>query len=277
MRKRKKLNWRTFIHFLLLFLFLIWTIFPIYWMISMSLKEKTDILSIPPKWFFVPVLKNYLEVIQRGEFLRGFYNSTFIGLLTTLFSLIIGVPAAYILSRFKFPARDNIEFWVLSTRMMPPVVVLIPYFLFFRRINMMDTPWAVITMHTVIGLPLVIWFMRGFFAEIPNALEEAALVDGCSLFGAFRKIILPTSITGIFSVGILAFLFSWNELLIALILTSYNSKTAPVAVYNFISFQEIAWGPLTASGVIVLIPVIIFILLVQKNLVRGLTFGAVKE
>jgi len=277
MKRQKQLNWRNFVHFFLLLLFLIWTIFPIYWMMSMSLKEKTDILSIPPKWFFVPVLKNYVEVLQRGEFLRGFYNSTFIGLLTTLFSLIFGVPAAYILSRFKFPGRENIEFWVLSTRMMPPVVVLIPYFLFFRRINMMDTPWAVIIMHTVIGLPLVIWFMRGFFAEIPTALEEAALVDGCSFFGAFRKIILPTSITGIFSVGILAFLFSWNELLIALILTSYNSKTAPVAVYNFISFQEIAWGPLTAAGVIVLIPVIVFIMIVQKNLVRGLTFGAVKE
>jgi len=277
MSRCKHLNWRTVIHFLLLFLFLIWTIFPIYWMMSMSLKEKTDILSIPPKWFFLPVLKNYLVVLQRGEFLRGFYNSTFIGLLTTVFSLVVGVPAAYILSRFKFPGRNNIEFWVLSTRMMPSVVVLIPYFLFFRRINMMDTPWAVIIMHTIIGLPLVIWFMRGFFVEIPTALEEAALVDGCSLFGAFRKIILPTSITGIFSVGILAFLFSWNELLIALILTSYNSKTAPVTVYNFISFQEIAWGPLTAAGVIVLIPVIVFIMLVQKNLVRGLTFGAVKE
>ncbi|MEI6156873.1 MAG: carbohydrate ABC transporter permease [Atribacterota bacterium] len=277
MKKRGKPRWTLYVRYILLALFLIWTLFPLYWMLSMSTKEKTDILAIPPKWFFVPVLKNYLEVLQRGEFLRGFYNSTVIGLLATLLSLIIGVPAAYVLSRFHFKGRENLEFWVLSTRMMPPVVVLIPYFLFFRSLNLMDTKLAVVLMHTVIGLPLVIWFMRGYFMEIPGALEEAALVDGCTYWSAFTRIILPTTFTGVVAVGILTFLFSWNEFLISLILTSYNSKTAPVTVYNFISFQEIAWGPLTAAGIIVLIPVIVFVMLVQRDLVRGMTLGAVKE
>ncbi|MCX6090763.1 MAG: carbohydrate ABC transporter permease [Candidatus Atribacteria bacterium] len=156
-------------------------------------------------------------------------------------------------------------------------MVLIPYFLFFRSLNLMDTKLAVVLMHTVIGLPLVIWFMRGYFMEIPGALEEAALVDGCTYWSAFTRIILPTTFTGVVAVGILTFLFSWNEFLISLILTSYNSKTAPVTVYNFISFQEIAWGPLTAAGIIVLIPVIVFVMLVQRDLVRGMTLGAVKE
>jgi len=245
-------------------------------MLNMSLKEKAAILAIPPKWIFLPVLRNYVEVFQRGEFLRGFYNSTIIGVGMIVLSLCLGIPAAYVLSRFKFTGRSNLEFWVLTTRMMPPVVVLIPYFLLFRSINLLDTKLAVIIMHTIIGLPLVIWVMRGFFMEIPGELEEAALIDGCTYWGAFLRVILPTSITGVVAVAILSFLFSWNELLSALVLTGYNSKTAPVTVYNFISFQEMAWGSLTAAGIIILIPAIIFIFLTHRSLVRGLTFGAVK-
>lgn len=276
MYERSCKTWKHLIRWVLLLVFLVWTVFPIFWMLSMSLKEKTDILAIPPKWFFLPVLRNYLEVFQRGEFLRGFFNSAVIGVFTTVLSLMVGVPAAYALSRFEFRGRNNLQFWVLTTRMMPPVVVLIPYFLLFRSIGLLDTKLAVIMMHTIIGLPLVIWVMRGFFLEIPGALEEAALVDGCTYWGAFIRVILPTSLTGIVAVGILSFIFSWNEFLTALVLTGYRAKTAPVAVYNFISFQNIAWGPLTAAGIIILIPVIVFITLVHRSLVRGLTFGAVK-
>lgn len=265
------------IRLVFLLIFLVWTIFPFFWMISMSLKEKTDILAMPPKWIFNPSTKSYSEALNKEDFVRSFFNSTSIGLLSTLLALLIGIPAAYILSRFKFKGSSNIESWILSTRMMPPIVIIIPYFLLFSSLRMLDTKLAVIIVHTLSGLPLVIWFMRGFFVEIPNTIEEAAMIDGCSYFGAFLKIIIPLTVPGVVSVGILTFLFSWNEFLMSLVLTSSKSKTAPVLINNFVSFQEIAWGPLTAAGVLILIPVIIFVLIGQKGLIRGMTFGAVKE
>lgn len=261
---------------LILIGFLIWTLFPIYWMLAMSLKPEIDALAYPPKWLFTPTFDNYRAAFRRSDFVRGFGNSSAIGLMTTLFALLIGAPGAYVLARFRFPRKENLEFWILSAKMMPPIVVLIPYFVMFRVLGMLDKIPSLIITHVILNLPLVIWVLKGFFAEIPTELEEAARVDGCRRWGAFFRIILPLASPGIAATGILCFLSSWNEMLFALILTGSRTKTAPVAIFNFISFEEVLWGPLSAAGIVAITPVILFIILVRKQLVRGLTLGAVK-
>lgn len=242
----------------------------------MSLKTKVDALAMPPKWVFVPTFKNYLQV-ARLDFGRFYMNSIIISSTTTLLVLAISIPASYVLSRQKFRGRRDIDFWILSTRMAPPVGVLIPYFIIFTKLKLLDTRLSIILMHLSFNLPLAIWIMKGFFREIPKEFEEAAYVDGCNYWQAFFRIIIPTVAGGIVATSILTFIFSWNELMYALTLSGLKSRTATVSLYNFISYEEILWGPLCAAGMIVLIPVFIFVILVQKKLVRGLTFGALKQ
>src|SRR5574341_757146 len=261
---------------IILIAFSIWVIFPIYWMLSMSLKSNADTNAYPPKWLFIPTLNNYIFAFQRSDFTRGFLNSLLVGFSSTLLALIVGAPTAYILGRFTFRLKQNLEFWILSARMMPPIVALLPYFVFFRFLGLLDKPQALIIAHAVMNLPLVIWVLKDFFADVPPELEEAACVDGCSPWGAFVRVVLPLVSTGITATGILCFLFSWNELLFALILAGTKTKTAPLAIFNFISFEEIFWGPLAAAAVVTIIPPIIFMILVRKQLVRGLTLGALK-
>lgn len=277
--KTKKYKWRpkVIIRYVFLTIFAIWCLFPILWLLNMSLKTKLEVLAMPPKWLFIPTFENYSEVLHMGDFRRYFINSLVVGTCSTLLSLLLGVPASYILAKFRFSGRKHIDFWVLSTRMVPPITILIPYFLMFRILRLNDTYFALVLMHTAVSLALVIWVMKGFFLDVPDELQEAALVDGCTYWGAFTKVIFPMVATGVTAVGILAFLTSWNEFLFSLVLSSTRVKTAPVGIYNFVSFQEVAWGPLSAAGMVILIPVLVFISLAQKELIRGLTFGAVKE
>ena len=262
--------------YLVMIVFSAWILLPLAWALSLSLKTPADIISIPTKLIFTPTLANYLSVLSEGEFMSQFANSLIVGVCSTALSLIIGVPAAYTLARFKFRASDNLQFWILSTRMAPPVAVLIPYFIVFQKLHMIDTYPAIIIMHLSVNLVLAIWLMRGFFADIPDEINEAALVDGCTYWGAFFRINLPLAIGGMAATTILSFMFSWNELMFALTLTGTAVKTAPVGVFNFIGFEEVVWGPLMAATIVLLVPIIIFVTLVQNALVRGLTFGAVK-
>jgi multiple sugar transport system permease protein len=266
----------TYGHYLVMIVFSAWILLPLVWALSLSLKTPTDIVNIPDKLFFTPTFENYFSVLREGEFVHQFSNSLIIGICSTILSLIIGVPAAYTLARFKFRASDNLQFWILSTRMAPPVAVLIPYFIVFQKLHMVDTYPAIIIMHLSVNLVLAIWLMRGFFADIPEEINEAALVDGCTYWGAFFRINLPLAIGGIAATTILSFMFSWNELMFALTLSGTTVKTAPVGVFNFIGFEEVAWGPLMAATIVLLIPIVVFVTLVQNALVRGLTFGAVK-
>jgi multiple sugar transport system permease protein len=259
-----------------LVIFSVWILLPLVWAFTLSIKTPQDILSIPNQFIFWPTLENYLSVFQKGEFMHQFSNSLIIGVSSTILALLIGIPAAYTLSRYHFRGSSDLQFWVLSTRMAPPVAVLIPYFLFFQRLNLIDTYPAIILMHLSVNLVLVIWLMKGFFADIPDELSEAALVDGCTHWGAFLRICLPLAKGGVVATSILAFIFSWNELMFALVLSGSSVKTAPVGVFNFIGFEEVAWGPLMAASMVLLVPIVVFVSLVQRALVRGLTFGAVK-
>lgn len=243
----------------------------------MSLKRKVDALAMPPKWIFQPILDNYVEVFALQRFTQFYVNSLVVGFASVALVLIIGVPASYTLSRISFKGKKNVDFWILTTRMAPPIGVLIPFFLIFRTLNLLDTKIALIAMHVAINLPFAIWIMKGFFAEVPKEIEEASLIDGCSYWKSFLRITLPLVLPGVAATAIIVFLLSWNELLFAVTLTGLQSKTAPVALYNFVSYEEISWGPLSASAIVALVPVILFIILLQKQLIRGLTFGAISK
>jgi multiple sugar transport system permease protein len=263
----------TGISIAILLVFALWSLFPIYWMFTMSLKRGPDALAMPPAWIFTPTLENYQGVLADAAFGKFFLNSLLTCAGATATAIIIGTPAAYVLARFTFKGRKSFDFWILSTRMGPAVSILIPFFLLFRSMRLLDSIIGLIIVYLSLNLPLVIWMMKSFFLDVPREIEEAAMVDGCSYWGAFFRTVLPVTVTGVAATAILSFLFAWNEFMFALVLTGPKAKTAPVALYNFVSYQEINWTQLSAAGGILLIPVLIFVILVQRDLVRGMTMG----
>ncbi len=278
---------KRFIIKIIIILFTLFCILPILWMILTAFKTRIDFLSIPPKWFFNPTLQNFRDIFGYSKeihfftlsnvFNRAYINSLVISIFSVMLGLFFGTPLAYGLSRFNFKGKSSLAFWILSTRFAPVVVVLIPFFLIYSKIGLTDTYLGLIIIYLVINLPLIIWVMYGFFKEMPIDIEESAIVDGASPFTIFIKIVIPLVAPGLVAVSILSYIFVWNELMFALVITGSNTKTLPVAIYNFISYEEIAWGSLAASGMMATIPVIIFTLIIQKHLVSGLTGGAVKE
>lgn len=252
--------------------------FPLIWTVLFSFKTKVDSLSYPPKIFSSFTLQNYREVWANSEFLVYTKNSLIISLLTCFIGIVLGVPAAYILARplYKPKGSKFILFGVLSTRIVPQITVIIPFFILFRKVHMVDTYPSLVIMHLTIILGFTIWMMRSYFMDIPFDLEQAAMIDGCTYFQAFWKIVLPLVGPGLSSTAIFSFIYSWNEFLYALILTGTNTKTLPLGVYGWVSYESINWGGLTATAVLALIPIVIFYCFVQKGLVRGMTMGAVK-
>jgi multiple sugar transport system permease protein len=256
--------------------FAVWSLFPIYWIVAMSLKREVDVMASPPAWLFTPTLANYRQVLAEGEVIGFFRNSVIVGLGATALGLLVGVPTAYVLARHDFRGRADYDFWVLSTRMAPPVAMLIPFFILYRTLELQDTHLGLIIAHVAQNLAIIIWVMKGFFGDLPRELEEAGLVDGGGHWQAFRTIMLPLALPGIAATGILSFLFSWNEFLFALVLTDTRARTAPVGLQAFIGYQEVLWGQLSASATVMLLPVLIVLLLFQRQIIRGLTFGAVR-
>lgn len=261
---------------LLLAVFAVWTIFPLYWIFTMSLKREVDILASPPAWLFAPTLESYLQILREGEILGFFRNSLIVGIGATAVGLLVGVPAAYILARHEFKGRADYDFWILSTRMAPPVAMLVPFFVLYRQLGLHDTHLGLIVAHVAQNLAIVIWVMKGFFSDLPPELEDAALVDGATYWQTFRRIMVPLALPGIAATGILSFLFSWNEFLFALVLTNNEARTAPVGLHAFIGYQEVQWGALSASATIMLLPVLLLLVLFQRQIIRGMTLGAVR-
>jgi len=241
-----------------------------------SIKTELDALSFPPKWIFKPTLENYTEIFEFSPFARYLLNSFIVASLNTGVVLVLGSFAAYSLARFRFKGADDIAFWILSVRMMPPVAAIIPIYIIMRNLRLLDTPWSLVITYLTFNLPFAVWMMRSFFREIPREIEESALVDGCSIFRSFRSIALPLVAPGLAATGILTFIFSWNEFLFALILTGSKAVTLPVGITGYMKETGINWGYMTAGGALALVPVILFTILAQKHLVKGLTMGAIK-
>jgi len=251
-------------------------IFPPLVLFLTSIKTERDALSFPPKWIFRPTLKSYIEVFRTSPFEQYALNSLIVASLNTCVSLALGSLAAYGLARFKFKGSENVSFWILSIRMMPPVAAIIPIYIIMKNLRILDTPWCLVITYLTFNLPFVVWMMKGFFEDIPREIEESALIDGCSEFEVFRKIALPLASPGLAATAILVFIFSWNEFLFALILTGTKAVTLPVGIIGYMKETGINWGYMTAGGTLALIPVIVFTILVQKHLVKGLTLGAIK-
>jgi multiple sugar transport system permease protein len=277
-REKKRRQAATWIKTILIWGFAALYLFPLMWTFSLSIKSQVDALSFPPKFIFSPTFSNYLMVWKESEFLKYSLNSLIIALSSTVIGLTLATPAAYVLSRKRYKPKGSkyILFGVLSTRVVPQITFMIPFFILFRKLRLIDTHISVIIMHLTIILGFGMWMMKSYFQEIPFELEESALIDGCTYFSAFRRIILPLGAPGIATTAIFSFNYSWNEFLYSLILTGKNTKTVPLGVYNWVGYEEINWGGLTATAILALVPILIFYGFVQRGLVRGLTMGAVK-
>ncbi len=250
---------------------------PILWIGTQAFKSYFDTIAVPPKVFFTPVLDNFRQVLVKPGFLASIRDSFIMAAGSSLLGLLLGTPCGYALARLRYRGSEGVGFFLLITRMVSPIVIIIPLNRAFQFFGLIDTHVGLILAHTFINIGLVVWMMRGFFQDIPDSLEEAARLDGCSNIQAFYKVALPTTAPGLAATTIFCFLFSWNELMMALTLTSLQVRTTPVFIISeFVGYLAVEWGLLSAAGILIVLPMLIFVVAIQKNLVRGLTMGAVK-
>lgn len=253
---------------------------PIYWMATIALKREIEQFASPPLWFtFEPTLEHFRDAFLARGFGRYLLNSTIVATLSALAALMLGTPAAYALARLREAERwgERLSFWILSARMLPPIVTVVPLFLMMRDAGLLNSPAALIIVYTGFNLPFVIWMMRGFFAEIPAELEEAAMMDGASRMRAFLRVVLPLAAPGLAATAVFCLIVAWNEFLFALVLTQTDASiTLPVGIASRVTQYEIRWGAMSAAGAVAMIPVLVFAAAVQRYLVRGLSLGAVK-
>jgi len=276
MRKREI---KTTLLYVVLILITFLSISPLIWIFLTAFKIRREIFAIPPVWIpKLPTLNNFISIFTGGFSRTPFiYNSIIISSSTTLLAMIIATMAAYGFAKFRVPRSKDIEFWILSTRMMPPIAVVIPLFLLFRNVGLLDTKRGLIMVYIAFNLPFAVWMMSIFFRQLPREIEEAAVIDGCSTFSLLRYISLPLVAPGLAVVAIFTFYFTWNELLLALILTGRAAKTFPVSISEFRGVVNIRWGPMAASSIVHIAPVIVITFLLQKYIIAGLTLGAIKK
>jgi len=257
-------------------IFLFWWLFPLYWLISSALKVEVSMFTIPPTWFYIPSLHNYVTLFLTKGFSSYVMNSIVASLSSTGIAIVLGSMAGYGLARGRIPRKNDIAFWMISTRMAPIVGVVFPLYLVFRKLHLVGTLQGLIIAYTTFNLPFAVWLMRGFFMEVPRDIEEAAMVDGCSKFQAFLYIALPLVTPGLIAVGVLCFMFAWNDYGFAVIFTSGPTQTLPVACARLMTEYGIVWGQVMTTGTILLAPVIFLGIVIRKYLVRGLTMGAIR-
>ena len=286
------------------------TLAPMLWIFLTGFKTPQDSISYPPKVLFEPSLEGYVNLFTTrtrqtrqymdtlpppatwyeelvrsrdmviagpSRFGERFMNSVIIGFGSTFLSIFLGTLAAYGFSRFKVPLKDDLLFFILSTRMMPPIAVAIPIFLMYRAVGLSDTHLGMILLYTAVNISLAVWLLKGFIDEIPREYEEAALIDGYTRLQAFVKVVLPQAATGIAATAIFCLIFAWNEYAFALLLTSGTAQTAPPFIPTIIGEGGQDWPAIAAGTTLFLLPIVIFTILLRKHLLRGITFGAVRK
>jgi multiple sugar transport system permease protein len=291
-------------------LYAVITLVPLVWIILTSLKSPPDSISYPPKVIFSPTVEGYCNLFttrsrQTEEYLKSlpppashcdqvardrgmvvagpsnyiprFTNSLIIAFGSTALSVGLGVMAAYAFSRFKIPLKDDLLFFILSTRMMPPIAVAIPIYLMYRELGLSDTRFGMILLYSAVNVSLAVWLLKGFIDEIPREYEEAAMVDGYTRLQAFRKVVLPQATTGIVATAIFCLIFAWNEYAFAVLLTSGEAQTAPPFIPIIIGEGGQDWPAVAAGTTLFLIPILVFTVLLRRHLLRGITFGAVRK
>jgi multiple sugar transport system permease protein len=270
MRHRKKSAVAIYVS--LVVLVVIWFT-PIIWLIMTSFRTLGDTLSWPPVIIFRPIIDHYKTVLFESNFIIALSNSIIVGFMSTLLVLVLAVPAAYVITRYKFP---NVEFYIISTKMTPPIVVLFAAYIMFFKVGLLGTRLSLVILHTALNLPLAVWLLKGFFQNIPIEIEEAAKVDGCNQFRVIVRIVLPLSVTALGITGILCFMFSWTEFLFASTLLGGQTLTVPVMVFRWLSYTQIEWGALSATGILYVIPMLFLTLIIRKHVTRGISFGLLK-
>jgi multiple sugar transport system permease protein len=294
----------------LVVLYAVITLVPLLWIVLTGFKTPPDAISYPPKMVFTPSIQGYcnlfttrsrqtpeyiaslppaegaceeaarsvnMVVAGRSNYLPRFLNSLIIAFGSTVLSVGFGVMAAYAFSRFKVPAKDDLLFFILSTRMMPPIAVAIPVYLMYRELGLSDTRLGMILLYSAVNVSLAVWLLKGFIDEIPREYEEAAMVDGYTRLQAFRKVVLPQAATGIVATAIFCLIFAWNEYAFAVLLTSGTAQTAPPFIPIIIGEGGQDWPAVAAGTTLFLVPILVFTVLLRKHLLRGITFGAVRK
>ncbi len=283
---------------------------PLLWIFATSFKSPPDSIAYPPKVFFEPTLEGYVNLFTNrsrqtpeyieslgppqtwyealvrrrnmvitgpSKFFGRYMNSILIGFGSTFLAIFLGTLSAYGFSRLKVPLKDDLLFFILSTRMMPPIAVAIPIYLMYREVGLSDTALGMILLYTAVNVSLAVWLLKGFVDEIPQEYEEAALVDGYSRLQAFRKVVLPQMRSGIAATAIFCLIFAWNEYAFALLLTSGTAQTAPPFIPIIIGEGGLDWPAVAAGTTLFLIPIVVFTILLRNQLLRGITFGAVRK
>lgn len=272
-RRRRLRLIGNLIYALALFAVVFFMLTPFLWMVLNAFKTPLQIIRLPPELIFEPTMRNFQNVFGAQNFMRYIINSLIIGAGSTLIGLLIGLPAAYSIARFR---QNRLALVILMARMVPGITFLVPLFIVFRTLGMIDTYTSLILTHMLVGLPFIVWVMVPFFESIPRELTEAAVVDGASALRAFVTVVLPLSGPGIVTASILSFVFSWNNFMFSIVLASSRTRTVPVAIYNFISYAQIDWGGLMAAAVVITLPVLVLAIVTQRYVIRGLTAGAIK-
>lgn len=262
-------------------LILLFAIFPLVWMFLSSLKPPALTFAIPPAWTFEPSIENYQRALggDRGwgaSLPRYFVNSVVVATTTTIITVAMGATAGHVLARYRV-GGEALPLGFLFAKMMPAIVLVLPLYLIMNAANLIDNPIALIATYTAFNLPFAVWLARGFFAEVPEELEEAGLIDGCTRWQAFLRVAVPLAVPGLATMTVLIFITSWNEFLFALLLTNLDGRTAPVSAALFITDEAILWGPITATGCMIIGVPLVITLFLQRYIVRGLMEGALKS
>ncbi|MFK7860414.1 MAG: carbohydrate ABC transporter permease [Granulosicoccus sp.] len=286
------------------------TMIPLVWIVMTSFKSPPDSISYPPKVFFEPTLEGYcnlfttrsrqtqeyvdslgepdgvcdeitrerqMVIVGESNYWPRFQNSLIIAFGSTILAVSLGTLTAYGFSRFKVPLADDLLFFILSTRMMPPIAVAVPIYLMYRKLGLSDTALGMILLYTAVNVSLAVWLLKGFIDEIPREYEEAAMIDGYTRLQAFWKVVLPQATTGIAATAIFCLIFAWNEYAFAVLLTSGTAQTAPPFIPTIIGEGGLDWPAVAAGTTIFVIPILVFTILLRKQLLRGITFGAVRK
>lgn len=271
---KRKVN-RTLIYVLLVIWLLI-ALFPPFWMLMTSFKTKDHVYDMPPQWFTLPKIQIYKDAFTFTPLTLYIKNSLTIALTVTAICVFLGAPAAWGLSQFRLPGGRLWFLLVIGSRMIPPVALLTPFFSLFVKFGIIDKDLSLVIPYTFFNLPLAIWIMKNYFDGMPRELFEAGRVDGCNQLQLFLRIGVPVNIPGVVLAAILAFLFSWNEFMFALVLTQQKAVTLPVGITNFFADGFVLWNTLSAATVVSLIPAIIFVGIFQRYIIKGVTEGALK-